>query len=365
MSAGQARQEAATLSALLDSLACPALIVDRERRVRAVNAALRDRVPGRRIPPGSRCYELLHGFRQRCGSPRRDCPLERCLATGAPVSALHVIGRGTRRQRILLRPLLASGGRVVACLGTLDPVAPSASRDRRAPAHAGAAVAAVGERLDRLARGRRPVLLVGETGTGKASVARAIHRVSRVPGPFEERSAREIDAGGLRALLASARGTLYLSDVHVLDRDAQDALWDGLTRRRGTWRLVGGSELDIHSLAAEGRLRADLVKRLSARTVRLAPLRERPGDLPRVARRILLDLEGPGRALCPGALDRLRRHPFPGNFDELQQVLRHASLMAAGPIVRAEDLPSWLTASVNAVAGSGPRGRTPRGSTAR
>ena len=85
MRTNRMKEEAATFSALLDSLPCPALIVDREHRVRAVNTALRERGPERRVGPRTHCYELLHGRRRRCPSPGRDCPLERCLETGAPV----------------------------------------------------------------------------------------------------------------------------------------------------------------------------------------------------------------------------------------------------------------------------------------
>jgi len=196
--------ETARLSALLESLPCPALIVDRSRRVRAVNRALRARVPGRMLTQGLHCYELLHGRRRRCPPKSQVCPLELCVGTGAPVPAVHshVTGERVRRERILLRPLVEGDGHVVACLATLEPAGPSAGPEARARSQWPIAVAAVRAHLTRLARGGSPVLLVGEAGTGKASVAWAIHRRSRTRGPFEECSGCELTAGGLRVLLA-------------------------------------------------------------------------------------------------------------------------------------------------------------------
>ena len=202
-----------------------------------------------------------------------------------------------------------------------------------------------GSALPPRARDGLAVLLVGEAGTGKASVARAIHRLSRSRGPFEERSGCELTAEGLRGLLASgsAGGTLYLSDLHALDREAQDVLWEWLTRHAGRRRLILGTDRDLAERAAAGVFRADLLARLAVNTLRLPPLRDRLGELPEIAARLLREAEGPGRTLSPEALERLRRHPFPGNLDELAQALSHASLMATGPTVRAEDLPDKVS----------------------
>jgi two-component system response regulator PilR (NtrC family) len=176
-------------------------------------------------------------------------------------------------------------------------------------------------------------------------VARAIHRLSRGRGPFEERSGSELTAEGLRAFLAggSGGGTLYLSDVHALDREAQDVLWEWLTRHAGRRRLLVGTDRDLAERAGAGVFRADLLARLAVNTLRLPPLRDRLGELPEIAARLLGEAGGPGRALSPEALERLQRYPFPGNLDELAHALSHASLMATGPTVRVEDLPDKIS----------------------
>ncbi len=361
--------EAATLSALLESLPGPALLVDLGRRVRAVNAAFRARVPRPGGTVDAHCYELLHGRRRRCASSKgHRCPLDLCVGTGAPVVAVHshVAGRRTRRERALLRPLVDGDGKVVACLATLEPLEAKDGLGQTVTGKAPIAVAAVRAHLPRLARARSAVLLFGEAGTGKASVARAIHGLSRSHGPFEERSGCELTAEGLRGFLASGSGgTLYLGDLHALDREAQDALWEWLTRHAGRRRLILGTDRDLAERAAAGLLRADLLARLALNTLRLPPLRNRTGELTEIAAQLLRKAEGPGRTLSPGAVERLRRHPFPGNLDELGQALSHASLMATGPTVRAEDLPDWVGSTRSAEGVTAPPGRRPRDSSGR
>jgi two-component system response regulator HydG len=339
--------ESATLSALLESFPGPALLVDLKRRVRAVNAAFRARIPGPGTMADAHCFALLRGRRRRCVSKSHRCPLELCAGTGAPVVAVHAhVGEEPGYpEQALLRPLFDDDGTVVACLATLQPLEPGRTPERPVPGKWPIAVAAVQALLPRLVRARSPVLLFGEAGTGKSSVARAIHGLSRSRGPFEERSGCELAADGLRGLLASgsAGGTLYLSDVHAFDREAQDVLWEWLTRHAGRRRLVVGTDRDLGERVAAGAFRAGLLDRLAVSTLRLPPLRDRLGELPEMAARLLREAEGPGRTLSPEALEHLQRYPFPGNLDELTQALSHASLMATGPTVRAEDLPDRIT----------------------
>jgi len=176
-------------------------------------------------------------------------------------------------------------------------------------------------------------------------MAWAIHRRSRTRGPFEERSGCELTAEGLRALLASGcvGGSLYLSDVDAFDREAQDALLDWLTRPAGSRRLILGTDQSLAERTAAGLFRADLLARLAGNTLQLPPLRDRRGELPEIAERLLREAAGPGRTLSPEALERLLRYPFPGNLDELAQALSQASLMASGPTVRAKDLPDRIS----------------------
>lgn len=371
--------DSSTLCALLDSFACPALILDAERRVQAVNSAFRARIGVSPDAVGARCHDLLHGRNRRCLRREEFCPLDACLRTGTVIPAIHshVIGAAIREEQVLLRPILAEDGTVVACLATLIGLQPAGQDpDEEASGRAALALAPVERHLERLARSRRPLLLVGEPGTGKSSVARAIHRLGRSSEAWEERSGLELTADRLRELWAVPRntgraGTLYLRDVHALSLPAQDALVGLLTapRSRRSWRLIAGTDRDLRSQAAVGFFQQGLLGCFGPRRLRLPPLRERWDELPGMVTALLQEIGSAALVVTGAALERLRRHSFPGNLDELAQALRHASLMAPRGTVDVEHLPDWLNppvrpspASQNDVGVPGPRGRTPRGS---
>jgi transcriptional regulator with PAS, ATPase and Fis domain len=251
--------------------------------------------------------------------------------------------------------------------------APSAFRDRPAPALLGthpdlARALAVAERL---ARTDQPLLLVGETGTGKDLVARRVHRSSpRAEGPFRAVNCASLAPGILEGeLFGAARGaytgaeadrpglleaahggTLFLDEVGDMPPALQAALLrvleDGVTRRLGEaedrrtdFRLVTATHRDLDALVAEGRFRADLRYRLG-RSVRLPPLRERGDDAILLARAFLAEAAGgsPPLRLDPEAEAWLRVHRFPGNVRELRSRVLAAAALAEGDSVGAADL---------------------------
>ncbi|MEO8561584.1 MAG: sigma-54 dependent transcriptional regulator [bacterium] len=203
-----------------------------------------------------------------------------------------------------------------------------------------------------------PVLIVGETGTGKGFVARRIHdRSSRAALPFvavngaslsatfleselfgHERGAFTDAKQAKRGLLEVAdRGTLFLDEVGELAMDVQPKLLKVLEER--TFRRLGGTtELtsEARVLAAtnqpleqrmrEGRFRADLFYRLQVLTLTLSPLRDRPAELEALARAFL-----PRNAsLSLSALRVIERYAWPGNVRELKNTLWRAALLADG-----------------------------------
>jgi two-component system response regulator HydG len=203
-----------------------------------------------------------------------------------------------------------------------------------------------------------PVLIVGETGTGKGFVARRIHdRSARAALPFVEVNGASLSATFLeselfghergaftdakqakRGLLEVAgRGTLFLDEVGELVMDVQPKLLKVL-EERAFRRLGGTTELtsDARVLAAtnqpleqrmrEGRFRADLFYRLQVLTLTLPPLRDRPGELAALARAFV-----PRNArLSVAALRAIERYEWPGNVRELKNTLWRAALLAEG-----------------------------------
>ena len=203
-----------------------------------------------------------------------------------------------------------------------------------------------------------PVLIVGETGTGKGFVARRIHeRSARSAMPFVEVNGASLSATFLeselfghergaftdakqakRGLLEVAgRGTLFLDEVGELVPDVQPKLLKVL-EERSFRRLGGTTELrsDARVLAAtnqpleqrmrEGRFRADLYYRLQVLTLTLPPLRDRPADLAELAVAFL-----PRNArLSSAALRAIQAYEWPGNVRELKNTLWRAALLAEG-----------------------------------
>lgn len=207
----------------------------------------------------------------------------------------------------------------------------------------------------------RPVLLVGERGTGKELIAARLHYLSaRWNKPF-----LELNCGGLAESLLQSElfgheagaftgaqrrragrfelahgGSLFLDEI----ANAPSAVQETILRvvEYGTFERVGGSEtvmvdvrliaatnVDLPSLAADGRFRADLLDRLAFDVITLPPLRQRAEDIPLLAEHFALQMTKElRRELFPGftprALAALSAHPWPGNVRELKNVVERA-----------------------------------------
>ena len=219
----------------------------------------------------------------------------------------------------------------------------------------------------RAAASMAPLLIQGEPGTGKAALARALHRVSpRGAGPFVEvsagtvtparqateffgleRGARGHASAGL--VEQAAGGTLCVADVELLDPAVQLTLGDavktaqykrvGATRRiEFDARLVATTEVDLGADARGGRVRPELLAVLSSVIIALPPLRDRAVDIPLLAEGFVRDLGGVGAALSADAIDALERYHWPGNLQELRNVLERGVLLAHGGLVEARHL---------------------------
>jgi transcriptional regulator with PAS, ATPase and Fis domain len=223
----------------------------------------------------------------------------------------------------------------------------------------------------RLAPSTCPLLLLGETGTGKEVLARLVHRSSpRAAGPFRAVNCAGLPEGLLEAELfgaargaytgaeggrpglleASHGGTLFLDEIGDMAPRLQAALLrvleDGVTRRLGEtaerrtdFRIVAATNREPAALADRGEFRRDLLYRLG-RILRLPPLRERGEDVLLLARAFLLEAAGGGapKVLDAGAEGWLRTHPFPGNVRELRSRVLAAAALSPDGEVRAADL---------------------------
>jgi two-component system response regulator AtoC len=228
------------------------------------------------------------------------------------------------------------------------------------------AIVAMRQRTARVARAEVPALILGETGTGKELVARAIHEGSaRAKGPFVAESCGAFAEGVLQSELfgheagaftgaAGKRkglfevangGTLFLDEVGELPMVVQAALLrvlqEGAVRRVGgerpvrvDVRVVSATHRDLQAMVRAGTFREDLYFRLCGATIEVPALRERLVDL----ERLVAHFQGPGAPRVLSEVWRLlRAYPWPGNVRELRaEVTRWAVFCDA--VVGAEDL---------------------------
>ena len=223
--------------------------------------------------------------------------------------------------------------------------------------------------------GRLPhILILGETGTGKGLLARAVHDASiRASGPFVpvncaaipetlveselfgfERGAFTDARQGKPGLFQSANGgTLFLDEIGAIPLSLQakllTAMEERTIRRLGStrsepldaWILAATSE-DLPAATRERRFREDLYHRLAAITIVLPPLRERGGDVPVLAELFLsrrcAEYGLPPKRLTPDARAALQAHGWPGNVRELANLMERVAVLVEGTSVSGADL---------------------------
>ncbi len=232
----------------------------------------------------------------------------------------------------------------------------------------------------RLARSSAPVLLQGETGSGKDMLARLIHEA----GPRHRKPIMCVSCSGVPAQLLESTlfghearafpgavqqeegvfeqasgGTVVLDEVSDLPASAQAALLRVLETRRvvrlGSTReidvdvrLIATTHRDLEAMSEAGTFRPDLLYRLNAVPLRLPPLCERREDIAPLAMRFLQhanDLHHRKvHGIEPDALGLLEAYPWPGNVRELRNVIERAVLIAPGDSITAQDLPDPIRA---------------------
>ncbi len=230
----------------------------------------------------------------------------------------------------------------------------------------------------RAARSDVTVLLAGETGSGKEVVAAEIHRASaRAAGPYVRINCASIPEtlieselfGHERGAFTGADrrrigfierahgGTLLFDEIGELPPAMQAKLLRVLEERKvvrvGSTdevavdvRFVAASNRELEHEVSQGTFRQDLFFRLSAITLRVPPLRERPKDLPRLADvfalRATQAAKRPPARLTDGFQQALLRYPWPGNVRELRNVIERAVVLAAGSELTVNELPERL-----------------------
>jgi two-component system, NtrC family, response regulator AtoC len=240
----------------------------------------------------------------------------------------------------------------------------------------GAEMRAVRDWIARVSPSQLTVLVSGETGVGKEVVADAIHRASGArsrkpllrincaalsPALLEselfgyERGAFTGASRDKRGLFEAADGgTAFLDEVGELPLEAQAKLLrvletrdvvrvGGVKPRHVDVRFIAATNRDLRAAVARGVFREDLFFRLHVASIVVPPLRRRPAELESLSTHFIdafcRQMDRPAVVLAPDALERLRRHPWPGNIRELRNALECAVLRAKGESIEAADLP--------------------------
>lgn len=219
-------------------------------------------------------------------------------------------------------------------------------------------LAAVHKRLHRLAPSPIPLLLRGETGSGKEHYARAVHRASGRPGPFvvahlaaisEARlEARLFGTPGQPGLIEEARGgTLLLDEVGDLSLDAQTKLRTALSDPEGVGssnvRPIAASIRDLSAMVEQGSFLPDLYSRLAGYVADVPPLRQRREDLGLLCRRFLaFDGRQDPRRMTTHAFRQVLARTWPFNVRQLIQTLSSAELIATGSIITSDAIAEVL-----------------------
>ena len=250
-----------------------------------------------------------------------------------------------------------------------------------APVANSAKMRAIFETVPRLARSSIPVLIHGETGTGKEVVAQAIHARSTrhgspicavncaaIPGQLVESTLFGHERGAFTGAVdksvgvfeAAHRGTVFLDEIGELPAHAQATLLRVLETKRicrvGSTselavdvRIIAATHRDIEAMCDEASFRWDLLYRLNTMTLDLPPLRERREDIDPLVERFVAQANRDNgcrvREVDPATSRLLLTYQWPGNVRELRNAIERAVVLAEGPVLLPEHLPDRVRAA--------------------
>jgi transcriptional regulator with PAS, ATPase and Fis domain len=363
------------VTAMLDCLDAPAIVLSPEYRILAANQTYRYIYREQSDMLGRHCYTVSHRYSLPCDQSGETCPLKESQSSGEARRSLHLHYTPHGREHVDVEtvPIKNAKGRIQCFVEIM--------RHTRIASTTPGAAQLVGispafnrmlELMQRVAPTQATVLLLGESGSGKELVARALHEASNQA----KGALVPVDCSGLTETLfeselfgyekgaftgansrkrglveAAAGGTLFLDELGDIPLNIQVKLLRLL--ESGTYRRVGGIEpieanfrlicathRPLKDMVTTGEFRQDLYYRISAFPIELPPLRARQDDLPLLAETLLQRIfpDNPPR-LSDEALACLQNYAFPGNIRELRNVLERAALLSDSGVIYPQHLP--------------------------
>lgn len=261
-----------------------------------------------------------------------------------------------------LRSLVARARKHVEYLREASTVAPDAGKGTQAFAQSlgqsligrSSKIVEVYRTIARASLTSSSVLIFGETGTGKALVARSVHENGTRKGkPFVTVSSHE-EVDSLDAnLVGAAGGTILIEELVGLNASDQSRilrLVERVESERLGIRWIATSRVGQADLLKSGMVRSDLLDRLNIITMEIPPLRSRLEDLPELVSAFLAKFSEKNAKrishLTDSAMEKLKNYGWPGNVRELERVIERAVALSVGTVLEAEDFPDLGKASV-------------------
>ncbi|MGB5259847.1 MAG: sigma 54-interacting transcriptional regulator [Gammaproteobacteria bacterium] len=359
------------LQSLVDSHQQPFVIIDRDYTILAANKAYeRTYSTSRSAATGQKCFSVSHNNDVPCGQLGEDCPHQHLFEKGEQYSCVHLHynqGESMHHVRVTAYPLISSTGALYMGEMIEEIISPDAAHVNNSDQMVGKSPAftACVQQLGLVAASDIPVLLQGETGTGKELAASYVHRgSSRKFKPFitvdctvltdslfeaevfgHARGAFTGSVGERVGLLEQANGgTLFLDEVGELPASQQAKLLrvletgkfrrvGGRGMRKTDVRLICASNVHLWEAVQAGNFREDLYYRIACLTVHMPSLRERIEDVEVLAKTLLYPISrslNRDLQILSGAFERLKTYNYPGNVRELRNILFVAATRAPG-----------------------------------
>ncbi|RKZ66393.1 MAG: Fis family transcriptional regulator [Gammaproteobacteria bacterium] len=349
------------LSSMVNSHEKPFVVIDKNYRIMAVNKAYEQHYGATsENAVGQRCYQISHGKDHPCSDDGEGCPHEHIFNTGEATTCAHIhCDSEHHMQQVKVSAFPLKGSNNELFLGECIEEVPADIKTRcgtdRMVGESAEFTACI-DQLNIAAGSDAPVLLQGETGTGKELAAEYIHKQSpRKMKPFQIVDSTVLtenlfesemfghvsgaftgSVGDKQGLFELAEGgTIFLDEIGDMPISQQAKLLrvlesgqyrrvGGKGMRKANVRIICATNRHLWEAVIAGTFREDLYYRIACLNIRLPSLRERINDIPVLARSLIEDINRTMRCsyhLMPDVFEGLRDYQYPGNVRELRNIL--------------------------------------------